>query len=164
MKIKISKSQWELAGKKAGWIKTSMREMRELILDLDSMELLEQLKKDDLVANNIWMISYNKSTFEDTRLLSSLSSLYGNTIKFIEELFKAANVLAKNSKSGQTMTAEVFAKKIFPDIDYFWEAIKQNDSIYDTERSIEKRDVEMGDDQALGDYEKYGPDQQKPQF
>ena len=160
----MSKREWELAGKRAGWIKTSMREMRELILDLDTMELLEQLKNDDLVANNIWIISYNKSTFEDTRLLSSLSSLYGNTIKFIEELFKSANVLAKNNKSGQTMTTEIFAKKIFPDIDYFWEAIKENDSIYDTERSIEKRDIEMGDDRSLGDYEKYGPDQQKPQF
>jgi len=163
MKIKMSKAQWEGIGKKAGWIKIALRDSRDVIIDFDKLEFVESEKYADPNSNNTWVISYNSGTLKDQDLLTSLNKLYGNGWKFLVQLFQAGNFSAFNIKNGQKMTAEELAKVVFSEEEAFWDILRQSDEIYESERAMEKRDMEMGDNQEVGDYEKYGPDPLTPQ-
>jgi hypothetical protein len=159
MKIKLSKSQWEKIGKKAGWIKEALRDLRNVIVNFDTLEFIESRRDIDLDSNNTWKISYNHSTLNDQQLLTSLLKLYGNGLRFYIELFKAADFSAFNIRSGQKITAEELAKMVFPDAEDFWGILRQSDEVYNAEREIEQRDMEMQQDM-----DEHEPDTLRPQY
>ena len=167
MKIILSKKQWLKAGQKAGWIKKSMRDIRDVIIDFDSFDFIEDRHDVDNNSRNTWNISYNHLTFEDSQLVDELLRNYGsNTFRFFVELFKAANCSAVNVWSGQKVGAEELTKMVTVDVDAFWNAIRLSDEIYQTERQAERSEIERGeiDTQQPSHSDIYGPDQEKPQY
>lgn len=162
MKIKMSKSQWERIGRSAGWIKKAQSDIRDVIIDFDRLEFIERLRDVDKNSTNTWNISYNNSLLQDDELLKSLPP--GDDLRSYIALFNACNFSAGNIKTGQKMTAEELAKMIYPEKESFRDIIRESDDVYRGEREIEKRDIEMGDSQDVGDYEKYGPDPLVPQY
>lgn len=180
MKIKISKSQWKNIGKKAGWIKTSIMVTHDMYVSFVDDLLFENEKdirfniKEGINPENIWIISYNNTAINDERLFNELWDRYekgeygirtGDNINFYKQIFEACSIKAVNYKTNAPKDSKGLIDMInqTSDLDKFFEFIKENQEIYKGEAMAEEEAMqERGE--MIGDYEKYGPDQPRPQY
>ena len=156
MKIKISKVQWELIGKKAGWdksIKLGMVIIREMYVSFVDDLLFED--DQDVKSNirggidpsNIWVISYNVNALDDRDLIQDLTKRYwgksADNVMFYKELFKASSIHAFNYGSGIKKSSEELVLLILEtsDIGGFFEFIKENKNLYKEEAMREEEEM-----------------------
>lgn len=135
----------------------SSGDTRNFLLDLDNWGLIESHRDIDKQSANTWDVVYSNALLNDNAFLTT-------NPKFVD-ILKHANFSAYNVKTEENIDASKLAQLVLNvgDERDFWVLVNQNESIYATERSIEKRDVEMGDDQRPGHYEMYGSDELRPQ-
>lgn len=164
MNLKLSKHQWEFIGKTAGWIKQAS-DFREVIINLDTMELIEAQGYVNKNNQNTWIVSYDNDILTSEGIYDKVpSGEFNNQNKLLIAILKISKASVYNAVTNSTISIEEFANKIIGEEHEFWQIVRQNNDVYDIEREIEKRDMEMGDDQQVGAYEKYGPDKPQPQY
>jgi hypothetical protein len=154
MKIKLSKSQWEFIGNKTGWIKTA-KDIHEMYVSFVDDLLFEDNQdirvniEEGVKPENIWIISYDNDAINDMDLFQSIyDQTWGKglgKILFYKEFLKACSMRAINYKTNIPKSSEELIGLIEEtnDIDKWWDFIKQNQSIYQTERDIEERQMKF---------------------
>lgn len=154
MKIKLSKSQWELIGKKAGWVKLARNQFMYVsffddLLFEDNQDVQHNIKNNNVSPENVWEISYDIDVLDDNDLVQEIQGRSRNQSEFYRELFNACSIRAINYSNGIEKKSDGLISLIeeTSDIASFWDFLKQNRDIYRQERSIENRDIDMTDDQ-----------------
>jgi len=178
MKIIISKSKWENMGIK----KTSMRDMFVMYVSFadeirfeDEKDVKFNIKDGKVSPENIWIVTYNNSTFNDQQLIQDMHDRYKNgeygkvtslDIPFYHQLFKAAALSATNYFNGTKKDVEGVTDLIEHScgISAFFDFVKENEKFYESERMEEIKEMELKDDQRPGNYEEYGADKPVPQY
>lgn len=158
-KIRMSKSQWRQIGKIAGWI----NESRDFLFDVDSFEFVESEKYAN--GREVWSLTYDYNKLRDNSLFTKLEMQFRyGSIEYAIALLKECDFKGLNIQIQQPLSIEQIAQKIYSDIEGFFNVIKESDEVYDTERQIERRDMDMIDDQRPGHYETDGPDYPTQQY
>lgn len=81
MKITLSKNQWEEMGRKAGWVKKSIKDMQEMYVSFSKDYLfdgIQDIKHSDQSSEytDIWIVGYNSSAINDDQLFNSMMDSY----------------------------------------------------------------------------------------
>jgi len=155
MKITLSKSQWEFIGVKTGWIKTA-KDMRDLYVSFidelifDGSGDINLSIKEGLNPNNIWIVTYDNNLIQDSSLAQHIYDQKAISkdpkFDFYKEFFKVCDIRAElYTNSTIKKNAEELVDMINNTcgMEMFFDFIRQNSNIYNTERQIEERQLEV---------------------